>query len=381
MARDTRGRRARTVAGVVGALALMAPPTASATTYKATAADLITARYGNGTDWAYKAPRVFVQGQSINRDSYECAATPANARAQTMNNWVLVPDDLGSSDLSFTSTGNLSPIGSAGPTVTITTWNWSDTTAHVRVVHSCTNSIDAFPTTWSYGNYYRRWLTSLAAGKPDFKCLVSNAFYWNTEACATAGVPAEGRGARAAASAPLAPLVPVASPGGNVYALENGINRLAMTFRHPSASRRPPVFYYSTRPASAGCEARRMHVPVNRGFGYLHLVLRCSGLRTGATAKLTLRPAIRRTFPLREGRGVGRIRLDKPPGTVKPLVFVSTRSAAVPCDIRSRQVRMARRTVDLRIDGRCGRVPRGARGELAVGGLIAEKGPEDRPGG
>lgn len=51
----------------------------------------------------------------------------------------------------------------------------------------------------------------------------------------------------------------------------------------------------------------RMPVTVNDGFGTLHLVLRCSGLRPAATAKLLVRPAIRRTFRLRGGSGSGHV--------------------------------------------------------------------------
>jgi hypothetical protein len=65
-----------------------------------------------------------------------------------------------------------------------------------------------------------------------------------------------------------------------------------------------------------------MHVPVIDGSGAVVLELRCRGLRRGATARLTIRKGIRRTFRLHEGNGTVRVRLDKPPDTVEPLVHL-----------------------------------------------------------
>lgn len=363
--RRLRPGRATVVAAVLASLA----PAVRADTYRATDADLITSVFGDGHDSAYKGPRVFVQGQSVNRDTYECAHfTPgvSGPVSEKMNNWVAVADDLQTSNLSFTSTGNLSPIGSAGPSVSVITWNWSDTTAHIRVVTSCTNNIDGFPTHYSYGDYNRAWVAGLKAGSPDFVCLVHSAFWFST-----CGRPADQR-AFAAATAPIEPVTPAARPAGNTFALRNGSNTLALSFRHPRTSLRPPAICYSTSPAKARCVARRLHVPVSNGHGYVQLVLRCAGLKPGASAKLRIRPAIRRTFRLRQGAGSGHVHLDKPPGSVKPLVFLGTRPATAPCTIRSRQTRMASRTMDLRIVGHCGRVKPGTVGELAVGGLLAE---------
>lgn len=316
-------------------------------------------------DHAYKMPRVWVQGQSVNTDSYQCADTDrSDNRREYLNNWVIVPDDTQTAALSFSSTSTLGATV-YGAYTHITTWNWSDPTAKIRAVISCTNNTDAYPTD-SYGDYYDAWTASLWSGNPDFRCLAKSAFH--------IGVPCShpSRSVRAAGP-PLATLTPAASPGGNSFPLVNGSNSLALTFRWPRSTLRPPAIYYSTSPARADCTARRLHVPVNDGHGYMRLVLRCAGLKPGATAKLRIRPAIRRTFRLEQGRGTGHVRLDKPPGSVKPLVFLGTRPATAPCTIRSRQTRMTRRTLELRVTGHCGRVARGTVGELAVGGLIAAR--------
>lgn len=332
-------------------------------------ADLITSRDNNDAypgvtyhEWVYKGPRVFVQGQSINRDTYQCAPWGG----QNANNWVAVADDTETSGLSFTSTGT-SNVSDSRQYYAVITWNWSDTTAHIRVMTSCTDHSGVFPTTASYGDYLSRWTASLWAGKPDFVCLVNNAFKWG----GCGGYPAQQRSFRAVAP-PLVELTQVARPEGNTFALVNGSNSLDLIFRQPRGSLRPPAIYYSTTPANAGCAARRMGVPVNDGFGSVHLVLRCSGLRPGATAKLRIGPSIKRTFRLSKGTGSGRVHLDKPPGRVRPLVYVGTRPATAPCTVRSRRTHMARRTVDLRITGHCDRVTHGTRGELFVGGLLAE---------
>lgn len=354
-------RVAQAAASIAMVAASVLSAGASANVYPASDADLVAS---NGDDErAYKGPRVYVQGQSPNSDSFQCA----RQKTEYANNMVAVADDLQTTKLSFTSTSTLSLLG-YGNYVAVITWNWSDTTAHIRVVTSCTEDVDRYPGASTYGDYYRSWLASLTAGTPNYVCLAREAFRWST-----CGLP-PGRRAFAALAAPtpLAPLTPASRPGGNTYALANGTNTLAMAFRQPRGSLRPPAIYYSTRPAAARCVAQRLHVPVSNGYGYLELKLQCAGLKPGATAKLRLRPAIRRTFRLRAGDGAGRVHLDKPPGAVEPLVFLGTHPATAPCRIRSRRLRMASRTLDLRIVGHCGRVKPGTRGELAVGGLIAE---------
>jgi hypothetical protein len=368
------GQAMRRRSGILTAAAVLAgcalAPAARADFYPYGPEDLITSRTGpyppglnngvprTGVERAYKGPRVFVRGYSTNSDTYQCAKDD-----EQVNGWVAVANDLLSNKRSFTSTST-AYLGQAPP-YSVTTTNWSEGGVNLRVVSACTPDPNAFPYHLSYGPYNYAWIASLWSGAADYVKLVRTAFKWDA-----AGT----RAVRAAPSPPaLAPLVPAAAPSGNRYALRNGVTTLDLTFRQPRGDRRPPAIYYSTQPATAGCEAQRMPVTVVDGFGTLHLVLHCHGLQPGASAKLLVRPAIRRTFLLRRGSGSGRIHLDKPPGRVAPLVFLGAGSA--PCTITRNGLRLARRTMDLRIEGRCGAVQPGARGELAVGGLIAA----DRP--
>lgn len=366
------GRRLQTAVAAMSAIAVAVSwahaPATRADTYRAKDADLITSHVDAYHDYekAYKGPKVWVQGQSVNRDTYQCAHFDNEMNYfkgdQIVNDWVAVPDDVQSSKLSFRSNGTFT-VGTFAPYNTVYTWNWSDTTAHIRVITSCTNDNDAYPGYYTYGNYLEDWIASLWAGTPDFVCLVQEAFQWS--GC---GSPAVGRAARAVA--PLGKVTQAARPEGNTFALVNGSNTLELRFRMPRTSLRPPAIYFSTKPAAADCVSRRMGVQVNDAFGYTHLVLRCSGLGTGATAQLKVRPGILRTFRLHEGKGSGRVHLDKPPGSVKPLVYVGTRPPTTPCTIRSRKLRMARRTFDLRISSRCGHIAQHEVGELFVGGLL-----------
>lgn len=359
----------RAVRGRTAALALVAAVSAALALAPAAAADEYTltekiidrapdAYHRAPTKAAYKGPKVWVQGQSVNRDYYSCAPG-----AGDLYRWVLVADDLATTNLSFLTQGII-----VGGYLDVSTWNFSDTTAHVRVVLMCNQDPDNFDQAsyGSYDSYNGPWIASLWAGTPDFRCLAVHAFGWFDTPCGGAGA------ARAAAARPLAPVIPAALPRGNTFPLRNGSNTLALSFRQPRRSPHPPAIYLSTSPAGADCVSRRLHVPINNQYGYLHFVLRCKGLRPGATAKLRIGPSIRRSFPLREGIGRGRVRLDKPPGRVEPLVYVGTRPARTPCRILSRRTRMARRTVHLRLTSHCHHVARGARGELSVGGLLAE---------
>jgi hypothetical protein len=79
---------------------------------------------------------------------------------------------------------------------------------------------------------------------------------------------------------------------------------------------------------------------------------------------------VRRSFRLRRGSGSIRVRLAKPPGTVKPLLYLGYGRADKSCsNVRSR-LRRRSRTLDLHINARCGRAARNARAHLYIGGLL-----------
>ena len=301
---------------------------------------------------AFKGPRVIVRGSTTNSDTYEC---PAN---QSVTNWMAVADDADSATRSYTSASTAILASPWGDSYRVTTTNWSSDDINIRVVSSCTNNLLAYPYfTESLLEYIEDWIEGLLDDAPDWVALVLEAFAWGTSSAHSAS-----------ADAPVQ-----AQRGGNSFRLHNGTNRLALLFRHPRHSRRPPAFYLATNPADADCRSRRMHVPVIDGSGAALIELRCRGLKRGATARLTIRKGIRRTFRLHEGNGTVRIRLDKPPGTVEPLVHLSTRPANAPCRTLRHRLRLTRRKMDLRIDGRCGRAARGAIGALYVGGLLAAR--------
>jgi len=298
---------------------------------------------------AYKGPRVIVRGSTTNSDTYECPGQ------DSVTNWMAVADDPASATRSFTSTSTAA-VAQSGDSYLVTTTNWSADDINLRVVSSCTNDI------FKYGyfskslvEYLEDWVAGLLDGTPDWVALVLKSFAWFSTAShsSTAAAPVQ------------------ADRAGNVFRLHNGTNRLALSFRHPRHSRRPPAIYLATNPSGADCRARRMHVPVIDGSGAALIDLRCRGLKRGATARLTIRKGIRRTFRLHEGRGTMRVRLDKPPGTVEPLVHLSTRPTNAPCRTVRHRLRLTRRTMDLRLDGRCGRAARDAVGALYVGGLLA----------
>jgi hypothetical protein len=309
-------------------------------------------------DFGYKGPRVTVQANTTNKDTYSCPI--AKNYAETFSSWVAVADDLSTFDLvSFSSTSDIyfradqSYIG-----ISTTNVSWSG--AYIRVVASCTPDPSVIPYTPAAGDYLDAWHHSLNPGvypRPalDWAGLIRNAFSWG----------------KASARASSATAVRSARKHRQTFALRNGANTLSVRFSHPRTTQRPPAFYLSTQPANAACRTTGLHSAVIDGVGSAHVRLRCRGLARGATAQVKVRQAVRRTFRLRKGKGSVQVRLRKPPGSVKPLVHLSTRPANTPCKVLRRGLRLERTTFDVRMDGHCGRVARGAVGEIAIGGLLA----------
>lgn len=304
----------------------------------------------HGYEVAYKGPRVIVRGSTTNSDTYECPGV------DSVSSWMAVADDPDSASRSFTSASTAAVASQLGGSYLVTTTNWSADDINIRVVSSCTNDWIAYPYfTKSLVEYLEDWVAGLLQGTPDWVALVVKSFAWFSSA--------------SRASSGEAPVQ--AERAGNVFRLRDGTNRLALSFRQSRHSRRPPAIYLATNPSAADCRARRLHVPVIDGSGAALIELRCHGLKRGATARVTIRKGIRRTFPLHEGKGTMHIRLDKPPGTVEPLVHLSTRPSNAPCRTVRHRLRLTRTTMDLRLAGRCGRAARDAVGALYVGGLLA----------
>ena len=364
----------------MAAASLLAPATdADAATYRLDVRYPIASQSASGeSEFAYLGPEyVLTQsyfgepdaGSGTSTDTYLC---PIN---QAVTNWIgvvtAVSTDDGNTDPTSTDLGisvHSDAAFTAGDSFDVTTTSWYGYPATLHLVASCTTDYNVFPYhTESYGDYLDDWNASLRRQMPDFATLARQAFNWPVT-----GTPANP--SRAVAASERA-----SAAGKRKFKLRNGSNEIDLTFEHTgrgaslARSRRPPAIYFSTEPADADCRAERMHLPVIDGIGSLSLDVRCRGLKGGATARLKIRKAIRRSFPLSKGDGTIRVNLDKPAGKVAPFVHLSTGPGSAPCDVEDRKVRMRRDEVDLRVDAHCGQVPRDARGKLYVGGLLAGK--------
>ena len=355
---------------------------------------IITRSSAGATEYAYLGPEFRVDGGgSASTDTYECAINqPDGAGVSTQSlvtdylpvvTHLLTPgysDTPWISDLGYSVTSDASLV--AGDTFHVTVTPWYGFTMLMHVVASCTTDYNVFGYQYgSYGNYLDAWNASLQAttpstdhpqqGTPDYATLVGQAFHWGSM-----GIPANPASAVTASDRSAAP-ARTGRPGAR-FALHNGTNAIRTTFgqvarsgRALARSKRPPAIYLSTRPARAHCRATQLQVPVVNGSGTVLLNLQCSGLKGGASARLQVHTAIRRSFRLHKGTGRFNIHLDKPPGNVPPFVYVSTHPAKTPCRVVHRKVHLRPRTLDLHMTARCKQVPRKATGTLYVGGLLA----------
>jgi hypothetical protein len=316
------------------------------------------------TEYGYIGPRFYVGNGGTSTDYYYCPD------GNLVTDWNVVPADEVSDGHSFNVSSRDDEYDAQPFQVSVLNWSTAPLLG-LYVVASCTTD----RTIWPYHGYYEYWgdwVSSwddvLAKGRPhaaDFSNLIQRMFCWiGTWIGCDAGAAAAA--ARPRADARATATVPVRKKG-NRFALRNGTNRFGLRFSH--ASRRPPAVYLSTRPARTDCRARRQTLPVVHGKGEMLLTMRCRGLKRGAAARVRIGKPIHRSFRLHKGAGTIEVRLDKPPGTVRPYVHVST-PAGTPCKRAGQRVRLRKRTFDLRIRARCGKVAQGARGHLYVGGLL-----------
>jgi hypothetical protein len=349
---------------------------------------LITRSSAGATEYAYLGPEFRVDGGgSASTDTYECAINQPDgsgtATQSLVTDYLPVVTHLETpgygdtpwiSDLGYSVTSDASLV--AGDTFHVTVTPWYGFTMLMHVVASCTTDYNVFGYQYgSYGPYLDRWNASLQAttpstdhpqqGTPDYVTLVGDAFHWGSK-----GIPANPASASAASARTRRP--------GTPFALHNGTNAIRIPFgqvarsgRALARSKRPPAIYLSTQPAGAHCRATQLQVPVVNGSGTVLLNLQCSDLKGGASARLQIHSAIRRSFRLHKGTGRFNIHLDKPPGSIPPFVYVSTHPAKTPCRVVHRKVHLRPRTLDLHMTARCKRVPRKATGTLYVGGLLA----------
>ena len=314
-----------------------------------------------GVDHGYVSPEFVVTPWGTSADRYDCPY------GEGLSGWIVVANILDSNDRAWEAS-NAADGDNNWFTIRVTNWSLTSN-VWLKAAVSCTTNPQLYPYTdpdgyLDYGDYWDWWTAMLgkgaAPGSSQFSYLINHAFCWSPlyAGCPRSSYSSAGSGARIASVR--------ARKGGNRFALHNGTNRLALTFKHLGGRRPPAVRLAGAR----GCRARHMPLRVHNGSGQLRLELRCRGLRRGATARVTVGRAITRHFRLRRGSGTLRVHLDKPPGTVEPYAYISYGKGS-PCKSVRHKLRLRSRTFDLRIRARCGRVARNAKGHLYVGGLLS----------
>ncbi|MFL5831375.1 MAG: hypothetical protein ACJ76X_15780 [Solirubrobacteraceae bacterium] len=157
------------------------------------------------------------------------------------------------------------------------------------------------------------------------------------------------------------------------FAVHNGVTTVELRVPHRTGTS-PPAILLSTRPAGLGCSVVDYFYG-NRGrAGRFALLLRCGQVPRGARARLVFRAPYLRVFPLRNGAGTIRVRVDTPPGNALPLGELTTRPQDTDCQVTptGRHAGPRRFTATARV--RCRGLPAHARGVLAVGGLLTAPG-------
>jgi hypothetical protein len=354
-----RGKRGG-VAGIAVALALVSvlgfAAVARANTYQLYGP--LAQRQGSvpgAYDYAEVGPQFEVTESGTSDDTYVCPS------GQSISNWVVVADQIDSfgGTLWQWSSGSGNQIN-----IHVTNWNPPASAPNgsvlLQVAGSCTTNPSEFPydpggcfgdfcpPSYPPGDYLPYWKGQLNQGNNGpYDELVKRAFCWSS----TFPGCAQTLGARKVVRR---------------FALHNGSNSIALAFRPPSFTR-PPALRLS---GAAGCVARRMDVSGQNRSGQLRLALRCRGLKRGAAVRVRFVKPVGLSFRLRRGTGSIRVRLAKPPGTVRPLMYLAYGRANKSCSKVSSRLRLHTRTFDLRVGARCGRAAGNAVAHLFVGGLL-----------
>ncbi len=196
-------------------------------------------------------------------------------------------------------------------------------------------------------------------GKPQYAELIKRVFCWSLTYLGCSKTPSQ-------TTRQFASRDQVASKATRRFALRNGTDTISATFKDPSVASPPAVRVAG----DAGCSARGMSGSVDGGFGELSLVLRCHGLKRGAEALARIGEPVEDSFRLRRGNGSIRVQLAKPPGTVKPLVYLGYGPAKRTCGHGGSRLRMRARTFVISVNARCGRAAGNAMAHLYIGGLL-----------
>jgi hypothetical protein len=155
-------------------------------------------------------------------------------------------------------------------------------------------------------------------------------------------------------------------------ALTRGATKVSVRVPQVNGSR-PPAILMSTRPAGLRCSVDGYRYINRERSGRFQTTLRCPQARAGARARFVFRAPLIRRFGLRNGVGTVRLVVDKPRGDVRPLARLSTQPRDTDCTATRSRVRVSARRLTATARVRCHGLPRHARGQLAVGGLIAAR--------
>jgi hypothetical protein len=138
-----------------------------------------------------------------------------------------------------------------------------------------------------------------------------------------------------------------------------------------TTGRRPPAILLSTTPSNLGCAVSRYtYHAVNRKAEF-RMRLACRRLKRGARIRLVFRAPYERVFPIHDGTGTIRVRLDKPPGRALPLGQLTTRPRATHCTATPTGMHVGVHVFTASARVECHGLPPHAKGVLSVGGLLA----------
>jgi hypothetical protein len=157
-------------------------------------------------------------------------------------------------------------------------------------------------------------------------------------------------------------------------AVRDGLTKIYLRVPHRTGSR-PPAILLSVRPHRGKCSASGFIYQAIEAAGRMRVRLRCAGLAHGARAVFLFRGPYVRHFRLTDGAGVLRIKVDKPPGDVRPLGSLEARPEGVDCTAYPGKPVITSSSFSASVRIACGDLPNNARGTLAIGGLLAGQAP------
>lgn len=160
----------------------------------------------------------------------------------------------------------------------------------------------------------------------------------------------------------------------DTVAVHDGLNRISLSVTQVFGTR-PPAILFQPLPARVNCRVL--------GYGYnanessptartatLRMRLRCRDATARAYVRLEFRPPLERIFAPRDGKGSVDVALHTP-SRVRPLIAIGIKPAGPgECTERGASLTPQGRAVDLRVSGRCTKLPRGAEAVVSIGGLL-----------